>query len=132
MDYPPPLPGQPGAATTTRRGPKGTRTLGWVRIVIGLSLCAGMAYLFQYFQGLAVQSDLPGSRTHWHASPAVRQQCFQLVAAIFVFGLLGALAGGYQVRTGRVSQWLNGLLFVAMIPIFYVAYRLYTGIPAQP
>jgi len=62
--------------------------------------------------------------THWTGSHEMTIQVFVLFATVFVFGLVAAGAGIFQLRRGRVSWLANSILFALAATMVFICYRI--------
>ena len=114
-DTPPPLPQRAGG-----QSPKVVRALGWVLMVIGPCLSAGMAALSIYLFSTISRQDQYSGGERWNGSPGFTHVVYELFGSIFVLGLVIFAAGLYQARTGRRSMVLVVLtLLVAAVVVYF-------------
>ena len=113
MDTPPPLP-VPGSSG---QSPAVIRALGWVLIVLGPLISAGMVALTLFLAPLVNAPTLPGHSPRYNGSHAMTVAAFSLFGALFVFGLLALANGVYQARYARRSIPLMVLFILTLVGI---------------
>jgi hypothetical protein len=99
------------------------RIRGWLLVVFGSCLSLGAALLVAYL-GWAIAGYQYPRRGHWTGSHEMTIQVFVLFATVFVFGLVAAGAGVFQLRRGRVSWLANSILFVLAAMMVLLGYRI--------
>jgi len=85
----------------------------WILITVGVALTIGMAVISGFLGWTIAHNDQHGG-AHWTGTPAFTNRVFELFASIFVFGLVAAMGGIFQLKTGRPSK-LAFLLLLALI-----------------
>lgn len=122
--FPPPLPAQPMSRPAVHPA------RGWVLIVLGTGLSAGIAYLSRVIQQLILRNGEPGSTSHWRGSAEFTRTVFELFGTVFVFGLVAIAAGVYILRTGRISRVLGVLMALLGLVMGCLGYVIvHTDIP---
>ena len=99
------------------------RIRGWLLVVFGSCLSLGAAVLAA-FLGWTIASYQYPRTSHWTGSHEMTIQVFVLFATVFVFGLVAAGAGVFQLRRGRVSWPANSILFVLAAMMVFLGYRI--------
>jgi hypothetical protein len=100
-----------------------SRIRGWLLVVFGSCLSLGAA-LLAAFLGWTIAGYQYPRPTHWAGSHEMTIQVFVLFATVFVFGLVAAGAGVFQLRRGRVSWLANSILFVLAGMMVFIGYRI--------
>ena len=118
--YPPPLPADPNAR------PPVHPARGWLLIVLGVCLSAGMAWLIQWLHQAILQNGAPGARTHWNGSADFTRNVYGLFWAVLVFGLVAVASGAYILRTRRLSWVLWGTMIAIVLVMVYFGYTITT------
>lgn len=80
--------------------PSRIRALGWVLMVIGTGLTAGMVYLIVVIAGIMRASGDPDATTRFTGTPSQALMVFGILGLVLVFGLVSVTAGAWQVRHG--------------------------------
>ena len=100
-----------------------SRIRGWLLVVLGS--CLGLAAaLLAAFLGWTIAGYQYPRTTHWTGSHEMTIQVFVLFATVFVFGLVAAAAGVFQLRRGRVSWLANSILLVLAAMMVLIGYRI--------
>ena len=118
--YPPPLPADPNVR------PPVHPARGWLLVVLGLCLSAGMAYLANLIHGWILHNGEPGAQTHWKGSAEFTRTVYELFASVFACGLVAVAAGVYILRTRRISRVLAALMGLTALAIAYFGYVIMT------
>ena len=113
---PPPLPIQPPSRSPVHPG------RGWLLIFLGVGLSGGIAYIAQVIHGLILRDGAPGSTAHWTGSAEFTRTVFVLFGAVFAFGLVAIAAGGYILRTRRISRVLGVVMVLLAFAMGYLGY----------
>ena len=92
-------------------------------MVFGSCLSLGAALLAVFLTWTIAGYQYPRA-TRWTGSHEMTIQVFVLFAAVFVFGLVAAGAGVFQLRRGRVSWLANSILFVLAAMMVFIGYRI--------
>ena len=101
---PPPLPpAQP---------PRHIRARGWVLIVLGVLLCAGMGYITWLMIGIVNAPTQPGSLPRWHGSHETTVRMFSLFGTIILFGFASLVNGVWCVRHRAFQPVLRVLMLL--------------------
>ena len=100
-----------------------SRIRGWLLVVFGCFLSLGAA-LTTVFLGWTIAGYQYPRTSHWTGSHEMTSQVFVLFATVFVFGVVAAGAGVFQLRRGRVSWLANGILFVLAGMMVFLGYRI--------
>lgn len=100
------------------------KPLGWLSVVAGTGLCLAMLGIGGYLYTLILHRDDPGAHSRWTGSPEFTRLVFELFGAVFLFGLLAAVAGAYQIRHGRPDRFLAAGLFLLLAVMFYLGYGI--------
>ena len=88
--------------------------MGWVLIVIGPLLSAGVATLGWLLAGIINRPPGPTHLATYHGSHEVTVDTFLLLGSLFAFGLVSLAAGVYQVRHARRSKLILAVFFVVL------------------
>ena len=135
MNTPPPLPGSPATPPLPLRSPAVIRAMGWVLIVIGPLMSAGMVALTYYLAPIVNAPTPPGSLPRYTGSHAMTVAAFTLFGLLFIFGLLALANGVYQARYARQSKPLL-VVFALVLAAVVVAGCMVAGAggnaPASP
>jgi cell division protein FtsW (lipid II flippase) len=103
-----------------------SRIRGWLLIVLGSLLSAGIAVIAAILAS-TINNDQP-SGSHWTGNHEFTVRVFELFAAVFVFGLV-ALAGGiFQLRSGRAS-WPALIVMLALVAVMFFLGKQIVGAP---
>ena len=116
--FPPPLPAHQTARPQVHPG------RGWLLVVLGVGLSAGMAYLSYVIHQLILRNGEPGSTSHWHGSVEFTRVVFELFGTVFVFGLVAVAAGVYILRTRRISRVLGVIMALLGLVMGYLGYAI--------
>jgi len=92
-------------------------------VVFGSCLSLGAALLAVFLTWTIAGYQYPRA-TRWTGSHEMTIQVFVLFATVFVFGLVAAGAGVFQLRRGRVSWLANSILFVLAAMMVFIGYRI--------
>ena len=103
---------------------QGNRARGWILLVLGPLLSAGMAALSLWLWRVIHAQSLPGATAHWSGSHEMTVNAFSLFATIFVFGLVCTGAGLFQVRTGRRHWAFIVALLLLVAAMIYFGYGI--------
>ena len=110
MDHsPPPLP--------AKTPPRNVRARGWVLIVLGVLLCAGMSYLTWFMVGIVEAPTAPGGLPRWHGSPETTVRMFWTFGTILLFGAFSLLNGIWCVRYRAFQPVLRTLMLLNAVGI---------------
>lgn len=96
------------------------RALGWVLMVIGALLSAGMAYLLVLIDGIIRNSDDPDATTRFTGTAADAAFAYGVMGLVLVFGLVAVTAGAWQVRNGTRNPRLVKVV-LALAALFVAA-----------
>ena len=80
--------------------PSRIRALGWMLMVIGSGLVAGMAYLLVVIARIIRNSDDPGATTRFAGTPADALMIYAILGVVLAFGIVSVVSGAWQVRYG--------------------------------
>jgi hypothetical protein len=113
-------------ATSTPATARQHHLRGWGLIVLGTVLSIGIVALALYFWTLISSETTNG--IVWRSSYEFTIHTLELFADVFIFGLVAAIAGIYQLRQHRTSQTAMVLLLILMALMFYLGSTLITPI----
>ncbi len=119
MDYPP----RPLVPDPLSRPPVHPAR-GWLLVVLGVGLSAGIVYIAYVIHQLILRNGEPGSRSHWSGSAEFTRTIFELFGTVFVFGLVSLAAGVYILRTRRISRVLGAVMVVLAFAMAYLGYTI--------
>jgi hypothetical protein len=111
---------------TTARTPRTHRIRGWLLILLGTIVSIAIVALGLYFWTLISSETIDGLR--WWSSYEFTIHTLELFADVFIFGLIAAAAGIYQLRQHRTSQTAMVLLLILIALMFYLGSTLITPI----
>jgi hypothetical protein len=94
-----------------------SRIRGWLLIVLGSFLSVGMVLFACYLGSVIANNDRPGV-THWTGSHDFTVRVFELLATVFVFGLVAVIGGIFQLRRGRPS-WPVIIVLLALVAVMF-------------
>jgi hypothetical protein len=94
-----------------------SRIRGWLLVVLGSCLSAGMALFAAFLAWTIANNDRPGG-THWTGTHDFTVQVFELLATVFVFGLVAVGGGIFQLRHGRPS-WPAAIVLVGLVAVMF-------------
>src|SRR5215468_9054389 len=100
-----------------------SRIRGWLLVVLGSCLSLGAA-LLAAFLGWTIAGYQYPPTTHWTGSHEMTIKVFVLFATVFIFGLVAAGAGVFQLRRRRVSWLANSILFLLAAMMVFICYRI--------
>lgn len=126
---PPPLPSpRPDFSNPRPAGPG----RGWLLIVLGTFLSAGMAFLVHWLHQALLHNDDPGAHGRWTGGAEFTRNVFGLFWSVFVFGLVSMASGVYILRTRRLSRVLWGVMLAVIAVMVYFGYTIMqTPVPAR-
>ena len=108
------------------------RAFGWLLVVLGLALSSGIGVIAAHLRDVIIHNNQPGAHSHWNGTPDFTRLTFELFGSVFVFGLLGLLAGIFQILTGRRSLLLIVLLLLSVVAIVYLGLQIIPAPAATP
>ena len=100
-----------------------SRIRGWLLLVFGFCLSFGAPLLAAFLSWTIAGYQYPPT-SRWTGSHEMTIQVFVLFGTVFVFGLVAAGAGLFQLRRGRVSWLANSILFVLAAMMVFIGYRI--------
>ncbi len=106
--------------------PRIHRIRGWGLIAVGTLASIRIVALGLYFWTLISSETSDGLA--WRGSYEFTIHTLELFADVFVFGLVAAIAGIYQLRQGRTSKTAMVLLLILMALMLYLGSTLMTPI----
>jgi hypothetical protein len=80
--------------------PSRIRALGWVLIVIGTGLVAGMAYLLVVIADIIRGSSDPGATSRFAGTPRDALMIYAILGLVLAFGAVSVVSGAWHVRYG--------------------------------
>ena len=96
-----------------------SRIRGWLLLVFGFCLSLVAALLAAFLSWTIAGYQYPPT-SRWTGSHEMTIQVFVLFGTVFVFGLVAAGAGVFQLRRGRVSWLANSILFVLAAMMVFI------------
>jgi len=103
-----------------------SKVRGWVLVVLGTGLSVGMAVIGVYLGWIIAHNDRPAG-THWTGSESFTARVFDLLAVIFVFGLVAVGAGIFQLKRGRPSKLAILVLLLLGVVMYFLGESLTRG-----
>jgi hypothetical protein len=94
-----------------------SRVRGWLLIVLGSFLSIGMAWFAAYL-GSIISNNQPGG-THWTGTHDFTVKVFELLATVFLFGLVAVAGGIFQLRRGRPS-WPAVVILLGLVAAMFL------------
>jgi hypothetical protein len=113
-------------AMTMLSTPRTHRIRGWVLVALGTVVSIGIVALALYFWTLISSETNDGLA--WRSSYEFTIHTLELFADVFIFGLVAAVAGIYQLRQHRTSNTAMVLLLMLMALMLYLGSTLITPI----
>jgi hypothetical protein len=102
------------------------RIRGWILVVLGAVASIGIVALGVYLWTLISSETANG--WPWRSSYEFTIHTLELFVDVFIFGLVAAAAGIYQLRQNRTSQTAMVLLLILMALMFYLGSTMMTPI----
>jgi hypothetical protein len=96
------------------------RALGWMLMVIGAGLTAGMAYLLVLIGGIIRHSDDPGATTRFGGTPRDALMIYGILGLVLAFGVVAMAAGAWQARYGTRNPRLVKVVLVFAAAFFAI------------
>lgn len=76
------------------------RALGWMLLVVGTGLSAGVAYLLVVIHRIIQGSADPDATTRFTGTAAQALMVYALLTVVLLFGIVAVASGAWQVRYG--------------------------------
>jgi len=104
------------------------RIRGWILLVIGAVLSAGMAYLMVLIGGIMAHSNDPGATTRFNGTAGQAFGIFAILSLVLMFGLCAGIAGAFQILYGeRNWVWIRRAVLIAgALWLIGLAIRIFT------
>ena len=96
---------------------KAARIRGWLLIILGACVSVGMAISAAFLALTIAHNDQPGG-THWTGSHEMTIKTFELLATVFIFGVVAVVGGSFQLRRGRPS-WVAMLVLLGLVGVMF-------------
>ena len=96
------------------RPPRNVRAAGWVLIVTGALLCAGMGYITWLMIGIVDAPTAPDSMPRWRGSHETTVRMFWLFGTVILFGAVSLLNGIWCVRHRAFQPVLRALMLLVL------------------
>lgn len=96
--------------------PSRIKALGWMLMVIGAGLSAGMAYLLVLIGGIIRHSGDAGATTRFAGTPRDALMIYAVLGLVLAFGVVALVAGAWQARYGtRNPRLVKAVLVFAAV-----------------
>lgn len=104
--------------------PDKVRKLGWVLVIIGAMLTAGMGVAFYTLTPTFLQPGVRIDGTTFAGTAKQGQLALVLFGVILAFGALSVITGACQIKTGQQHKWLRYAMLGLFVLIWLVGWQL--------